>query len=156
MLNNLTEDVTMQDKANLPQCVRKNLYRIRKVLKVNQDDFAAAMGLQRTGYTKKEVGTTPITLEDLESIMNAYPQITLPDLLLGCPSMGQAYHAIGLEEAARQRFPYLEQVILTANLVANDGDDKDLGFLQRCLEYAVLKLGIGKGPRKKMVQESAS
>jgi len=128
---------------SLPVCVRKNLYRLRKVLKLKQEDFANALGLKRTGYTKKETGITPITLDDLDAILNGFPNISLEDLLLGCLTFGHLQDNAGLRLSVetRKRFPFLEQIVLAANQAVDSVDEKeDLRFMRQCLEYAIRKV----------------
>lgn len=127
------------NEKSLPICVRKNLYRLRKVLKLKQEDFANALGLKRTGYTKKETGITPITLDDLDAILTEFPNISLEDLFVGCLALGhlQDNSGLRLKVETRKRFPFLDQIILAANSVDST---EDLGFLGQCLQYAIKKI----------------
>ena len=59
-------------KESLSDCVRKNLFRLRKSLKLNQEDLGNALGMKRSGYTRKETGNSPITLEDLDKILGFF------------------------------------------------------------------------------------
>ncbi len=130
----------MKNELLLSSCVRKNLQRIRKVLRLKQADIADALGLQRTAYTKKETGVVPITLDDLDKMLTKLDHIVLEDLFLGYDTVTVHRSVSGLTNEATLRFPFLEQVILAANLTAKSDDTADLDFLRSCLSYASKKI----------------
>lgn len=124
-------------------CIRKNLQRLRKLLKIKQEDIADVLGIKRSGYTKKETGITPITLDDLDKILDSFDPILLEDLLLGYPIATQP-SGYGLSDETRKRFPFLEQIMLVANQVVDSEDKEDIVFLRQCLMYALKKIGQGE------------
>lgn len=133
----------MKSKMTLTMCVRKNLQRIRKLIKMNHTEFADMLGLERTAYGKRETGDTPLTLPDMELIMNKLEGFVLQDLFLGYPGFDYFKPTIDLDEEARVRFPWLDQVILAANQITDPEDtekEEDIEFLQQCLRFALVKL----------------
>lgn len=135
----------MNTKISLSAIVRKNLRRIRKDLKLTQDDLAKAFPkLGRSGYNRKETGEAPITLDELDAILNNFDHILLEDILAGIPLFSIQRNVVGLSEEAQHKFPYLSQIIMLANGIAGTDDDQpeDLKFLSQSLEYALKKLPV--------------
>lgn len=126
-------------KSDLQEHVRVAMIRIRKLRDARQEDFAKLMDVQRSAYTKKEKGIVPISLSDIDALIKQLG-IGLADLFRGYP--GFYYEpppAKGLSEQARERFPFLDQVVMAANQAA-EGDEDDLHFLKSCMNHASNKL----------------
>jgi len=131
----------MAQRISLSDLVLKNLRRLRKSLKIGQDDLGKVLGIGRPAYSKKETGTAPITLDELDTILKNFDAILLEDLFAGLPSFSMR-NTVGLSEQAQMRFPALKTVIMLANDLAHSEDPEDMEYFRRTLEHALRKTPI--------------
>lgn len=128
-------------KSMLTKIVLKNLLRIRNVIGARQEDFADAMGIQRVDYNKRELGKTPLLVDEIGMLLDRYPSISLSDLIDGYEAPATPPSNRLLSEKSRLKFPYLEQIIIAANQISlGEYKEEDIEFLKSCLKYAINKL----------------
>lgn len=126
-------------KSELSEHVRAAIVRLRKMNNFRQEHFAKAIGMQRSGYTKKETGTAPVTLDDLDAIVKHF-NISLTDIFANYPGFYYETSLVSLSEEARKRWPVLEQVIKTANSLAGERNPGELKYILNCLEFAINRI----------------
>ena len=131
----------MTQKISLSDLVLKNLRILRKTLKIGQDEMGKVLGIGRPAYSKKETGTAPLTLDELDLILKNFDQILLEDLFAGLPSFSMR-NTVGLSEQAQMRFPALKTVIMLANDMAQSEDPEDMEYFRRTLEHALRKTPV--------------
>ena len=127
-----------QEKSDILDNVRTNLRRIRKELDKTQEEFAGALNLQRTAYTKKEKGQSTISLSDIGALAEAFG-VGVGQFFQGYRGFIYEVSGEGISESARKKFPYLEQLVLAANQAAT-GNEIDHGFFVQCMTYALQKV----------------
>lgn len=100
--------------TKLDKVVLSNLGRLRSALRLTQDDFANAMKLGRSAYTKKETGIVPVALADLHHLIEAF-DFGLADLFRGYDRFYFKPRTTSLSDEAQRMFPILENLIMAAN-----------------------------------------
>jgi len=136
--------------ANLNDVVRQNLKRLRESTGKggkNQDIWGDALGIGRSGYSKKESGDVGITLSDIDAILDHFDWITISQLFAGHPAATIDRGRGTLGKDAQTMFPYLLEIVMVANSIAEDADsdDSDLRYLMHGLERATSKISAMLG-----------
>jgi transcriptional regulator with XRE-family HTH domain len=146
-----------EPERKVSDVVRANLSLWRKRRNFTQIDFARAIKvfdaetkkwgpLSRPAYNRRETGKSPFSLKDLDQIIDSFKDQGLtPEELFKGVAGPQLENGIVLNEKARFQFEGLDQIVMSANKMAQrDLQPEDLNLLQTLFEFAMKKLPLGE------------
>lgn len=105
--------------------ILKRIKEIRKAKGVRQEHLAAQLGIDRTSYSKKELGKVPITLDELVIVMQLL-DIEWHDIFSG---MSPKILAIRERLEEIKTFPHSAQIDFTDYEELLKGAARDLDYL---------------------------